>query len=56
MNEYSPDTSRFPLPYTGFTVMPFQPMAVSAKGSSKSVNSLSTLIVATCCASLVHPP
>ena len=33
-----------------------EPMAVSAKGSSKSVKSLSTLMVATCWASLVQPP
>ena len=42
--------------HIGAMVMPFQPITVSAIGSSKSVNSLSTLIVATCCALPSQPP
>ena len=37
-------------------VMPCQPIAVSAAGSVKSVNSLSTLIVATCWKLPLKPP
>jgi len=53
---YSPARSRPPIVQVGVTVKPFQPITVSAIGSSKSVNSLSTLIVATCCALPCQPP
>ncbi len=53
---YSPESSSAPFENTGARVTPFHPIAVSAIGSSKSVNSLSTLIVATWTAFPSQPP